>query len=97
MSTKKPRIELVFDGRSTDIDSLRAAVRAPLNELGLPVDWEEWDRELRGRRDGGRYFGPLNILINGEPVADANQTPGVWRDGRGPVLVRAAILKALEN
>jgi hypothetical protein len=86
---------LVYDESSLFVDATRDAVRSVLNELGLALDWEEWDRQRWGRRDAERHFGPSNVLVNGEPVAEANQTPAIWNDGRGPVLVRAALLKAL--
>lgn len=93
----KPKIELVYDGTSLHAEAAREAVRSALTELGLPLDWREWDRERFGRRDPARYFGSSNVLINGEPVAEASETPAVWNDGRGSVLVRAALANALKN
>ena len=94
-SGPKPHVELVYDGTSVYADAAREAVRAALDELGLPLDWREWDRQRWGHRDPVRYFGPSNVLVNGEPVADASETPDIWRDGRGSDLVRAALAKAL--
>ena len=93
----KLRVELVYDGTSLYIDSAREAIRDALRELGLPPDWLEWDRLQWGPRDPLRYFGSSNVLVNGEPVADARETPAIWRDGRGPLLVRAAVAKVLES
>ena len=94
VSGPKPKIELVYDGASIYVDAAREAVRAALSELGLPLDWREWDRHRWGRRDPERYFGSSNVLVNGEPVAEASEIPAVWNDGRGSVLVRAALVKA---
>ena len=93
----KPKIELVYDGTSLHADAAREAIRAALYELGLPLDWREWDRQRWGRRDSERYFGSSNVLVNGEPVAEASETPAIWNDGRGSVLVRAALVKAQET
>ena len=92
-----PRIELVYDGSSVYVEASRDAVRSALCELGLLLDSHEWDRQQSGGRDPARYFGPANVLIDGEPVVETNQTPGVWNDGRGQLLVRAAILKLRQS
>ena len=90
-----PHVELVYDGTSLYVDVVRDAVRAALKDLGLPPDWREWNRQNWGPRDPVRYFGPSNVLVNGEPVAHPDETPAVWRDGSGSILVRAALVKAL--
>lgn len=91
------RVELVHDGASRHVDVARDVIRAALSELGLPPDWVEWDRHRFGRRDAARYFGPSNVLVNGEPVVDASHSPEIWDDGRGSVLVREALVKALQK
>lgn len=89
-----PEIELVYDPGSSCLEDLRMALRAALRELGLPPDWREWNRAVRGRRDPHRWFGPANVLVNGEAVAEASEAVTLWRTAAGAKRIAAKIREA---
>jgi mercuric ion transport protein len=72
-----PVIDLVFDSDCPHIEPSRQHLRAAFASLGIPGDWNEWDRADPATPDGLRGFGSPTILVNGEDVAGEQPGPAV--------------------
>ena len=64
-----PSVALVLDSDCPNVEEARASIRAALVEVGLPISWQEWDREGLNTPPELRGFGSPTILVNGRDVA----------------------------
>lgn len=70
-----PTIELLYEQTCPNIAGARAALRSALEQSGLPVQWQEWDRDDPAAPARARHYGSPTILIDGRDVGgEAPQT-----------------------
>ena len=63
-----PHVELVFDPDCPNVDRARAAIRAALKTIGLPEQWQEWDRGSAKTPVHLRKLGSPSVLVDGRDV-----------------------------
>jgi hypothetical protein len=71
MRTTRPLIELVYFSGCPHVEVARAALRTALEEMGLPLQWQEWDQtrsETPARLQG---YGSPTVLVGGKDVTGA--------------------------
>ena len=65
-------VELIYDAQCPNVEAARSRLREAFRAAGLPVSWQEWDRNDPGSPDRVRRFGSPTILVNGLDVALAS-------------------------
>jgi hypothetical protein len=63
-------IELIFDDDCPNVGPARQLLGGVLDELGLPQQWCEWNREAPDTPPELRVFGSPTILVDGVDVAE---------------------------
>ena len=63
-----PHVELVFDSDCPNVDRARDAIRAALKTIGLPEEWQEWDRGSPKTPVHLRKLGSPSVLVDGRDV-----------------------------
>jgi hypothetical protein len=71
----KPLIELVYFRGCPHVEGARAALRTALQELGLPVQWREWDQARPGVPSYVLGHGSPTVLVSGRDVTGAKPRP----------------------
>lgn len=66
---RAPVAELIYDSTCPNVDSCRAALRAVLVEMGLPLSWTEWDRSGDATPPAYRNYGSPTVLVDGNDIA----------------------------
>lgn len=64
-------IELIYSGDCPNVEEARGKLRSAIRELGLNLNWKEWDRQREDAPGYTKHFGSPAILINGKDVAPA--------------------------
>ena len=70
----KVRIELVTDQDCPNVEATRSVLRDSLSELGLPLEWTEWDRAADNSPPHAQRFGSPSVLVDGRDIADEDGT-----------------------
>jgi len=84
----KHRVELVTDKDCPNAEAAREQLRRALEDAGLPLEWEEWDRESPEAPAHVRQYGSPTILVGGHDVAgegtqSAAKSCRVYQTGEG--------------
>jgi mercuric ion transport protein len=64
-----PTVELIYDTDCPNVGAAREQLRSALDTTGLPIHWQEWDREAADSPGHARLFGSPSILVDGKDVA----------------------------
>jgi hypothetical protein len=64
-----PKIEFIYEKTCPNIADARAALRAALTQLGLPLHWQEWESSDPAAPEHARRYGSPTILVDGNDVA----------------------------
>jgi len=103
------KIELIYDQACPNFEAARNVLKQALDELGLSLAWQEWNRSQHLAPRSVYQFGSPTILINGIDVAGIEPQAAaiccrLYMDEKGhlkkipPVeLVVRAILQANES
>jgi hypothetical protein len=75
---KKPPIELVYFRGCPHVEGARGALRTALQDLGLPIEWREWDQTRPGTPRHLLGHGSPTVLVGGRDVTRAE----LRHDGR---------------
>ncbi len=68
---RKPPIELVYFRGCPHVDAARAALRAALESMALPAQWQEWDQTQPETPAHLQDLGSPTVLVNGIDVTGA--------------------------
>ena len=64
-----PKIEFIYEQGCPNIADARTQLRLALEQSGLPLHWQEWERSDPNSPAYARRFGSPSILVAGEDVA----------------------------
>ena len=70
------RIELIYDRDCPNVSATRENLRIALQQSGLSVDWQEWDRGSSTCPDYAKNYGSPTILVDGRDIAWDSQADG---------------------
>lgn len=70
------KIELIYDKECPNVARARLNIQTALVRAGLPLHWEEWDRNEPSSPSHVKYFGSPAVLVDGRDVAGADETEG---------------------
>lgn len=101
-------VELVFDTGCPHLGEARLLLRRALSDAGLPLEWQEWDRNAADTPAALRGLGSPTILVNGtdasgeDPPANGTAQASACRiyrhdDGLRGVPTLAAVARALAH
>ena len=62
-------VELVYDQDCPNVEAARSQLRRALEELALPLEWQEWDRNVPDAPAYVGLYGSPTILVDGRDVA----------------------------
>ncbi len=66
------KVELIYDRDCPNVAEAREQLRLALAEVGLPPQWQEWDRASLESPAYVRAYGSPSILVNSQDVADVS-------------------------
>ena len=64
-----PKIEFIYEKTCPNIADARNSLRTALTQLGLPLQWQEWERHDPRAPHPARQYGSPTILVNGCDIA----------------------------
>jgi mercuric ion transport protein len=64
-----PKIEFIYEQSCPNVADARMQLRLALKQTGLPVRWQEWERNDPGSPAYARRYGSPSILVDGRDVA----------------------------
>ncbi len=67
-------IELVWDSHCPNVEATRSHLRQALARVGLPDEWQEWNRADANAPPHARRYGSPTVLVDGEDVGGAGTT-----------------------
>jgi mercuric ion transport protein len=63
------KVELIYDNDCPNVAAAREQLRRAFQEVGVPANWQEWDRGNPSSPDYARRYGSPTILVEGRDVA----------------------------
>jgi mercuric ion transport protein len=64
-----PKVELIYDNDCPNVAAAREQLRRAFQEVGVPANWQEWDRGNPSSPDYAQRYGSPTILVEGRDVA----------------------------
>ena len=64
-----PKIEFIYEQSCPNVEDARAQLRLALEQIGLPVHWQEWEHSDPISPAYARRYGSPTVLVDGEDVA----------------------------
>jgi hypothetical protein len=64
-----PKVELIYDNDCPNVAAAREQLRRALLDVGVPAEWQEWDRGNPSSPDYAQRYGSPTILVEGRDVA----------------------------
>lgn len=69
-----PIIDFIFDDDCPNIIAAREQLRSACANLGIPPQWNEWNRTAPNTPEHLQGFGSPTILVNGKDIAGLSPT-----------------------
>jgi hypothetical protein len=70
------KIELIYDRNCPNVEATRKNLRIALQQSGLGMDWQEWDRESSTCPDYAKNYGSPTILVDGRDIVGDSPSDG---------------------